>query len=610
MASISLSFQLSSVHKASLSPKLDVGRTSLPSAFDVKPFLKELLHVPTGLNVSRTIKDTSRRLLNAFVDSVFQFVDIPYLPNERNFAPTEETGQATTVVNIEGEIPIDFPMGVYLRNGPNPLFGGLKSAVSIFGKASNIWVEGEGMVHALYFTKDSEDCWKVVYNNRFVESLSYIAEKKETKPYFLPAVEGDSPAIIAAYVLNSLRFGKPNKDLSSTNIFEHSGKIYSVTEDHLPHEIDIFTLEKIVADWAVEKSWGRPFTSHPKKAPGTGELVTIGMDALKPFCVLGIVSADGKKILHKANLKLDRSCFVHEIGITEKYNVIINCPLTIDINRLVKGGPLIKFNKEDFTMIGVMPRYGDANSIRWFEVASTCTFHILNCFEDGDEVIVRGCRAQESVIPGPRMNDDRVEWFTRGLKPIDHCEENGNEVGEIFSRIYEWRLNMKTGEVKEKNLTGTSFPLDFPMINEKYTGVKNKYGYAQVVDASACSNFGFKYGMLAKLYLEELSTRPSEMMEHSESEELIKVEYHKLGENTFCSGATFVPKQGSQDEDDGWIVSFVHNEDTNVSQAHIIDTQSFEAEPVAKITLPRRVPYGFHGTYVSRPFHIQQVLKV
>lgn len=34
-----------------------------------------------------------------------------------------------------------------------------------------------------------------------------------------------------------------------------------------------------------------------------------------------------------------------------------------------------------------MPRYGDADSIQWFDVKPNCTFHIINCFEDGDEVI-------------------------------------------------------------------------------------------------------------------------------------------------------------------------------------------------------------------------------
>jgi carotenoid cleavage dioxygenase-like enzyme len=104
------------------------------------------------------------------------------------------------------------------------------------------------------------------------------------------------------------------------------------------------------------------------------------------------------------------------------------------------------------------------------------------------------------------------------------------------------------------------------------------------------------------------------------------MEIHRLGEDQFCSGASFVPRVGGPHEDDGWIISFVHDERTNTSQAsfhcntvlthpnsytkyksnfevlclqvHIIDTKRFEGAPVAKITLPQRVPYGFHGTFI------------
>ncbi|KAL7167100.1 hypothetical protein ACSBR2_037720 [Camellia fascicularis] len=83
--------------------------------------------------------------------------------------------------------------------------------------------------------------------------------------------------------------------------------------------------------------------------------------------------------------------------------------------------------------------------------------------------------------------------------------------------------------------------------------------------------------------------------------EFIKVEYHKFEENTFCSGAAFVPKHEGGEEDDGWIIAFVHNEHTDTSFVYIIDAKKFCSEPVAKITLPSRVPYGFHGAFMSIP---------
>ncbi|CAA2994288.1 carotenoid 9,10(9, 10)-cleavage dioxygenase 1-like [Olea europaea subsp. europaea] len=81
-------------------------------------------------------------------------------------------------------------------------------------------------------------------------------------------------------------------------------------------------------------------------------------------------------------------------------------------------------------------------------------------------------------------------------------------------------------------------------------------------------------------------------------EELIKVEYLKFPQNTFCTGAAFVAKPGSPEEDGGWIITYVHNEDNNISQVYIVDAQKFSDGPVAKITLSSRVPYGFHGAFM------------
>ncbi|KAG0485959.1 hypothetical protein HPP92_010038, partial [Vanilla planifolia] len=123
------------------------------------------------------------------------------------------------------------------------------------------------------------------------------------------------------------------------------------------------------------------------RAPGSGELVFVGADVMKkPYLVLGIVSADGAELKHKVDLKLDRSIICHEIGVTHRYNIILDMPLTSDIRRLITGSPLLKFDKGGYTRIGVMPRYGDAASIKWFDVEAYCTFHLVNCYDSGEEV--------------------------------------------------------------------------------------------------------------------------------------------------------------------------------------------------------------------------------
>ncbi|KAL0372828.1 UNVERIFIED_CONTAM: hypothetical protein Scaly_0964400 [Sesamum calycinum] len=205
-----------------------------------------------------------------------------------NFGPVEEIGKAVRATAVHGSIPHDFPEGVHESSSWSTKIGG-----SIFGKSNNIWVEGEGMLHALYFNKDhSSDgsSWTTFYNNKYVTTDTLELEKQRKKPVFLPATEGDPPAVLSAFLLNL--FGVPNKNMSNTNVFEHAGKLYAVSEnDVAPYEIDIHTLETLGTwDHGIAQSWNRPSTSHPKRAPYTDELVTIGTDARKPYLVVGVIS--------------------------------------------------------------------------------------------------------------------------------------------------------------------------------------------------------------------------------------------------------------------------------------------------------------------------------
>uniref|UniRef100_A0A0E0B1B2 Uncharacterized protein n=1 Tax=Oryza glumipatula TaxID=40148 RepID=A0A0E0B1B2_9ORYZ len=501
---------------------------------------------------SKALETAKQGLLDALVDSTFKFSDQPMLPSESNFAPVNEISEAIGILQIEGEIPEDFP------EGSNPLFGALHSTVSIFGKSSEIWVEGEGMLHAIYFTKNSSSAtWSVSYANRYVQSETLKIEKTRQKPCFLPAIMGDSAAIVAAYILNYMRFGKVNKNISNTNVFEHAGRVYAVSENHLPQEISIQNLDT-GDSWDINGEWKRPFTAHPKVTPGSGELVIFGSDAKRPFLMVGVVSADGTQLKHKLDLNLDRCILCHDIGVTVKYNIIMDIPLTIDISRLIRGNQLIKFEKDSYARIGVMPRYGDAES-----------------------VVIRGFRAANSIIPGPRISLNKNDLLSDPSK----CSLKPGINEEFFSRLYQWRLNMKTKAVSGQYLTGTEFSMEFPVINDHYTGLHHSYAYAQVVD-SLESSYGvnekviLKYGGLAKLCLEEADNVIAET-----SEDLIKTEYHGFGKDQFFSGAAFVPRVGGSHEDDGWV--------------HIIDAQTFEGPPVAKIILPQRIPYGFHGTFIT-----------
>ncbi|CAI8599839.1 unnamed protein product [Vicia faba] len=76
-----------------------------------------LPQVSLQFDVAKTMKNSVAKLVDVFVDSFFEFIDKPLLPSKSNFAPVEELGEAIVVSSIQGQIPKDFPEGVYIRNG-------------------------------------------------------------------------------------------------------------------------------------------------------------------------------------------------------------------------------------------------------------------------------------------------------------------------------------------------------------------------------------------------------------------------------------------------------------------------------------------------------------
>jgi carotenoid cleavage dioxygenase len=61
----------------------------------------------------------------------------------------------------------------------------------------------------------------------------------------------------------------------------------------------------------------------------------------------------------------------------------------------------------------------------------------------------------------------------------------------------------------------------------------------------------------------------------------------------------FVPASSSSGEDEGWVLSYVYDGATKGSELLVLDAHDWGAAPVARVPLPRRVPFGFHGSWID-----------
>ena len=138
-----------------------------------------------------------------------------------------------------------------------------------------------------------------------------------------------------------------------------------------------------------------------------------------------------------------------------------------------------------------------------------------------------------------------------------------------------WILDPATGTSTEEQLDDRS--MEFPRIREDLVGLPNSIGYAAGVGPR------FQQDTLFKI---DLGRRMIDMRTDSR---------YGYGE------PVFIPRNDSavtpDNEDDGYVMAFRHDSETNLSDLAIFDARGFTDDPVAVIHLPVRVPNGFHGNW-------------
>jgi carotenoid cleavage dioxygenase len=74
---------------------------------------------------------------------------------------------------------------------------------------------------------------------------------------------------------------------------------------------------------------------------------------------------------------------------------------------------------------------------------------------------------------------------------------------------------------------------------------------------------------------------------------------HDFGEGITPGETLFVPADGGSAEDDGYLMGYAYDKTEDRSELFILDATNVAAPPIARVKLPRRVPFGFHGSWIA-----------
>jgi carotenoid cleavage dioxygenase len=452
-------------------------------------------------------------------------------------------------LDVQGKIPEDLT-GIYGRNTENPLM----EAIGTYHP-----FDGDAMLHSLSFSNGD-----AVYRNRFVRTEGLLAEQAAGEALWAGAATKKS--------LTKVDYGwgarELMKDASSTDVVVHNGAILS----SFWMCGDLYRHDPATMDALGVESWDGKFpqqgvSAHAKVDVHTGEMLFFNYDNTAPFMHYGVVGPTGQ-LTHYTDIALPGSRLPHDMAITENYSILSDFPLFWDPAALANGANMARFHRDMPSRFGILPRYGDASSIQWFEADPTFVLHFTNAYEDGDEIVLDGF-FQSNPMPDPVAGLSRRDNVLRYL-----------DMYALQARPHRWRFNLKTGQTSEMS-TGDGI-LEFSAINNQYLGRKARYAYC----ALPCEGwFGFE-----GLVKHDLVTDEKQVVQ--------------LPEGVFCSEAVVAAKDGADTstpdgEEDAYVLTFVSDMNNDSSSCLIYEAADLGAGPVATVRLPERIASGTHATWGS-----------
>jgi 8'-apo-carotenoid 13,14-cleaving dioxygenase len=294
------------------------------------------------------------------------------------------------------------------------------------------------------------------------------------------------------------------------------------------------------------------FTAHPKVDPKTGEMHAMVYAPSKWFdhTQYVVVGTDGR-VRKTVDVPMGMS-MLHDMSLTQKYAVVFDLPVTVDLDMAFAGNKFpLRWNPEYGARVGFLPREGVASDIVWIDVPLCYAFHPMNAYD----------RADGSVVIDICVYDRLFD------------QDRNGPFGDSLPRLERWELHpaRRTSSVTVIDAT----PQEFPRHAHAVGCAEYRFGYAAVVGQD----------------------RLGATIKH----DLLTGERWTYDYGTGRGGGepVFVPRDGATAEDDGWLMTFTHAHDGSSASFVVLDAQDLGRGPVAEVALPQRVPYGFHGNWVS-----------
>ncbi|KAF9118549.1 Dixin [Mortierella sp. 14UC] len=588
----------------------------------------------------------------------------PYLNGNFYPVFEETVGEEGIECEVFGVIPESLRGSQYIRTGPNSLRIPKETVAHHFfdgeGMLHGVYfppsVEGEdeaGPIHARYMNRyvRSDSFQKANKYGNVMLSVGLMMNGGLSLVKILKQA--------AVSIFRSMIFSVTNIGNGNTGMAFIGSRLLALHEAGVPIETAVPSLATVGEFYFEQEGQRRgkkllpnqeACTAHPKYDSNTGETVFFSWRLLAPFAYYSVIATDGSRTIWEEPIPgFTRPTMMHDFAITPTYSIILNLNYTLDpIKHWKSNKTLITFDATKPARFGIIPRHFNRkrDKVLWFETRSCHMFHTANSWDEKDKdgnvvaVCMVASRSERFVSYINLWQSTGEHPFGGGktpeelkaqyVVPGDGDYANQDPDGTYLSLF---RFDLLTMETRVTTLSTVSS--EFPMINRDWF-MRHDLRYVYAAKMDILPNEGLKSWGILKVNIRAVMDKQQRLLKEGEltnlggdgqweigSKNLLEVEKESHGMylfgGSYCGNeALFVPDLPRADgkeleEDEGHLLVYVYDEsqienglvvnpDQQVTELWIFDAKKIgqEHEPVAKVKIPRRVPYGFHGLHVTR----------
>ncbi len=338
----------------------------------------------------------------------------------------------------------------------------------------------------------------------------------------------------------------------SAALFTHAGQLYATAELSLPCLLSS-TLETLgLSDFGAALPAGA--APHTRQDPRTGELHVLSYHFELPYVRHHRINGRGQLVESRA-LPWQRPSMVHDFGLLESHLVVFDMPLLFSEDALLDGQPLpYRWHPEEGARIGLIPRKGSTVDAEWFELEPFWVSHLAGVQSTQNQIVI------DAIVAPPHYQRDFTDE-AEGQRRLARCTLDRARKVALLETL-------------------DSDPQEHPARD-----TRRPYGESRWLWTTACEHD--PDGCLPvgrRLYRHDLVTGARAEV--------------WIPESGLCGEVTFVPADERASEGKGWLLGYVWHPENERSELLVLDAMQPDAAPVARVTLPQRVPFGTHGCWL------------